>query len=116
MRRAEKALIEECSAPNRNGNGHDPEIGGLRLRANIKLAKIHDQQRADDVATESDQPELRGRLVSDDRVTNVFELFAGAGGMGLGFLQASAEAVSVGWITVFESSTPPKSPLSTSIP
>jgi DNA-cytosine methyltransferase len=90
VRRAERALVEEWSAAAANGNGHNAEGGSLRLRANIKLAKLHDQERANGVAAVPVQTGLRGLLVPDDGVVNVVELFAGAGGMGLGFLLAGA--------------------------
>ena len=61
----------------------------IRARANIALARRHDE-RAQQIASEVSraQPERRGVLRTISPVLNVFELFAGAGGMGLGFLLA----------------------------
>lgn len=62
-----------------------------KLRANIKLSRCHDQANA--VARQiSHEPQtLRSTLASESKPLNVLELFAGAGGMGLGFLLACRE-------------------------
>ena len=59
----------------------------LRARANIALAKKHDQARRDAPASAA---ALHGALRAEARSLNVVELFAGAGGMGLGFLHAAS--------------------------
>ena len=60
----------------------------IAVRANIALA-----ERQDDRLQELDaaEPRLRGVLGGERNLLNVVELFAGAGGMGLGFLLASAK-------------------------
>lgn|GEM_PF-157549 len=91
-RQAIEALASSASHTNGNGraqgivlNGHVPEEALVRFRANIKLSKRHDQEREDHVESE---PDLRGALAPGGGAVNVVELFAGAGGMGLGFLLA----------------------------
>lgn len=62
----------------------------LPVRANLRIAKRIDEAVAAS-AWETDQldnPATYGKLVEGDRPLNVVELFAGAGGMGLGFLLA----------------------------
>jgi DNA-cytosine methyltransferase len=67
-------------------NGAQP-----KLRANIKLSRGHDQVNAAARLISHEAPTLRGVLASESRPVNVVELFAGAGGMGLGFLLACPE-------------------------
>lgn len=96
IRRLERQAIEAltASAPHAIGNGraqsialngHTAEESLVRHRANIKLSKLHDREREDQTDME---PELRGALTPSGGAVNVVELFAGAGGMGLGFLMA----------------------------
>jgi DNA-cytosine methyltransferase len=56
----------------------------LTARANITLAQKQDL--AGHLAPSNAHAEFKGRLASSSRVVNIVELFAGAGGMGLGFL------------------------------
>jgi DNA-cytosine methyltransferase len=79
------------TSPASNGNGHASANGtGPRLRANITLSRVHDQQRSIE-RSQLDRFSPRGALGSRSRVLNVVELFAGAGGMGLGFLLADSK-------------------------
>lgn len=63
---------------------------GPRLRANIKLSRRQDQAAAAVRPSPDRQPLLKGALATASRPVNVVELFAGAGGMGLGFLLAGS--------------------------
>ena len=65
-----------------------PRSKGSPLRANITLARLHDQAREAPDAAGCPPPGLRGELGRLSRPLNVVELFAGGGGMGLGFLLA----------------------------
>jgi len=60
-----------------------------RLRANIKLSRLHDAE-ASALRLELNRPDFRGALARPGSPVNVVELFAGAGGMGLGFMMAQA--------------------------
>jgi DNA-cytosine methyltransferase len=76
-----EAVLAATSAPR-------PALN-LPVRANLRIAK-----RLDEVAATQRTPDLfanpsfRGELLREARPLNVVELFAGAGGMGLGFLLA----------------------------
>lgn len=59
-----------------------------RLRANITLSRTQDHAAAAQQPALEAEPALRRMLASTYRTLNVVELFAGAGGMGLGFLMA----------------------------
>ncbi|HEX6705330.1 MAG TPA: DNA cytosine methyltransferase [Albitalea sp.] len=64
----------------------------LNLRPNRKLARTHDVKQAGQAAFLGETPPtLRGKLTASKNTLNVVELFAGAGGMGLGFLSASSQ-------------------------
>ena len=68
-----------------------PSVNGTRLsaRANITIARRQDRLDAwQHRQLELNTPPLRGLLTSLSPILNVVELFAGAGGMGLGFLLA----------------------------
>lgn len=68
------------------------ELNGIRLsvRANITTARQQDTRATwNQSETQRCHSQLRGALASLSPVLNVAELFAGAGGMGLGFLLAS---------------------------
>jgi len=61
----------------------------VQVRANRKLASSHDARAAQQRAKLPDPPvRLEKRLTAAKTTLNVVELFAGAGGMGLGFLNA----------------------------
>lgn len=64
---------------------------GLRLRANIKLSRSQDQANAAARLAAPHQSSFRGTLAPASKPLNVVELFAGAGGMGLGFLLAGSK-------------------------
>jgi DNA-cytosine methyltransferase len=91
VRRAEK-----LATPQLSDGEEDPPTpvnrSSPRLRANITLSRLRDQA---DAATATAQPELarfRRTLTRGGGPINVAELFAGAGGMGLGFLLANSKA------------------------
>lgn len=69
-----------------------PAVNGARprLRANIKLSRIHDKADAAVRSVTQEAPPLKGAVASGSSAVNVVELFAGAGGMGLGFLLAQS--------------------------
>ncbi len=59
----------------------------LRYRSNITLAQLQDQSPLETLEA-PDRSINPGRLMAGSAVLNVAELFAGAGGLGLGFLMA----------------------------
>lgn len=62
----------------------------LVVRPNRKIAKGLDVKYAGQIAFLNEEPpKLHRRLTASKKTLNVVELFAGAGGMGLGFLSAS---------------------------
>lgn len=69
----------------------EKRINGARLavRSSIAIARRQDDRGAHHAAG-SDDIHLPGKLARSSPVLNVAELFAGAGGMGLGFLLANA--------------------------
>lgn len=90
VRRLERDAIRV--AETRPASAHSrTRAGRLQLRANIKLSRRHDQAAAAQRAALGSQPILRGHLTKGLPSVNVVELFAGAGGMGLGFLMAGGE-------------------------
>jgi hypothetical protein len=78
------------------GQQVDKETSGKRtttilVRANRRLASSHDLQHAQQRAQLPEVPiRLKKQLTSGKTTLNVVELFAGAGGMGLGFLNAKS--------------------------
>ena len=60
----------------------------LRYRSNITLARIQDRSSEGDSHAMNSGSGPRGAKFARANVLNVIELFAGAGGMGLGFLMA----------------------------
>ncbi len=61
----------------------------ILVRANRKIAAGHDAKAASQRSQWLDQPvQFRQRLTEGKNTLNIVELFAGAGGMGLGFLSA----------------------------
>jgi len=64
---------------------------GILVRANRKIAAGHDAKAANQHLQLPDRPaRLKHRLTAEKKTLNIVELFAGAGGMGLGFLSAKA--------------------------
>ena len=59
---------------------------GLNLRSNITTGRQEENDRSD---KELKSPNFRGRIQSNYSKLNIVELFAGAGGMGLGFLMVN---------------------------
>lgn len=60
----------------------------VRYRANIKLSKEQDQELNNSLNLDFESPSLYGALTDSRNDLRVVELFAGAGGMGVGFLMA----------------------------
>jgi DNA-cytosine methyltransferase len=89
VRRVERAALDQAAGPPADRGGKRRANGdGLKLRANITLARRHDQAAASLLEASKAVRPLRGLLASNFSTLNVAELFAGAGGMGLGFLLA----------------------------
>ena len=64
----------------------------LPVRANLQIARRIDEQAAAERSAGLFAPEdFRGQLTVERKALQVVELFAGAGGMGLGFLNAKRE-------------------------
>lgn len=64
----------------------------VRYRANIKLSKEQDEELNSSSNVLSETPALHGALTASRNDVRVVELFAGAGGMGVGFLMAGDQA------------------------
>ena len=75
VRRAERRYSARSSAQRRQDD--------TPLRANITLSRLQDESRSDALVPAASAKHL---LRSTARPLNVVELFAGGGGMGLGFL------------------------------
>jgi DNA-cytosine methyltransferase len=90
VRRLERvgAVEPAATSSRRSGtmNGSTP-----RLRANITLSRNHDEAASATRQVQHEGLPLMGAVGSGSRLLNVVELFAGAGGMGLGFLLASSK-------------------------
>lgn len=72
-----------------NGEQKQLTTGSLTVRANITLARQQDSRATWNQGQLPLYPSpLRGELAAASPILNVAELFAGAGGMGLGFLMA----------------------------
>lgn len=91
-RRQEREALVAAAGKNDLKVESEKQINGARLpvRSNIAIARRQDDRGA--YAARPDEPRLRGELARSSPVLNVAELFAGAGGMGLGFLLANARA------------------------
>jgi len=61
----------------------------VQVRANRRLATKIDLRAASQASLVDEPAQLRGKLAQ--RTLNIVELFAGAGGMGLGFMRAKSE-------------------------
>jgi len=98
VRRGERDSMNRSSKTDRLSNG-TPNVE-LTLRSNIKLARQYDEQASWSNTGESEHSKVgKGVLRRHSRIPNVVELFAGAGGMGLGFLLAGG--VSKGYRLAF---------------
>lgn len=73
-----------------NGSTRRARSGDSPLRTNITLARRHDQSRDAVLVASQSTRQLKGALTSASKLLNVAELFAGGGGMGLGFLLAGS--------------------------
>ena len=80
VRRGERSSQKSPNLPNRDNLA-------LQYRSNIALARLQDQSRCETLETKGCSRPIR-KLLAGSRVLKVAELFAGAGGMGLGFLMA----------------------------
>lgn len=92
-RRQEREALLAAVGEHESKGEREKHINGARLpvRSNIAIARRQDDRGAER-AVGSDDIRLRGRLARHSPVVNVAELFAGAGGMGLGFLLANGGA------------------------
>lgn len=72
-------------------NGAEPSgaASTITARANIALARRQDELARDAIQGLNTNPGAKGRLRNAAPTLNIVELFAGAGGMGLGFLLGS---------------------------
>jgi DNA-cytosine methyltransferase len=84
VRRSERPTVIDGSRTRRARRSASEPI-----RANITIARQHDEARDADNASIS-RGALKGSVASGSSTLNVVELFAGAGGMGLGFLLAGS--------------------------
>lgn len=68
-------------------------VNDISARSNLKLGRKQDHQHAEfaEAGLFDGEAALRGRLSAGRSRINIVELFAGAGGMGLGFLMAGTE-------------------------
>jgi len=91
-RRRERQALSVPRVERESTGASERRINGARLpvRANISVARQQDTRAATkhDIVPQHPSP-LHGALTKTSSVLNVAELFAGAGGMGLGFLLAS---------------------------
>lgn len=84
----ERSGVTSSVGENSNTVRGQPSIDIL-FRANRRIAEGHDKRAAEQRSLLPDRPlSLRRSLTQHKKVLNVVELFAGAGGMGLGFLGA----------------------------
>jgi DNA-cytosine methyltransferase len=90
VRRAKRSQAPAQIDPGRPVQGSDrvPALD-LLVRANRRIAAGQDARAAEQRAQQlAERAPLRRRLTARKSILNVVELFAGAGGMGLGFLSA----------------------------
>jgi len=84
----ERSATGVASARNSDIADGTPPLNIL-VRANRKIAAGHDAKAASQRSQWLDQPvQFKRRLTANKSTLNIVELFAGAGGMGLGFLSA----------------------------
>ena len=91
VRKAKRAQPNTFVSPRLpDGSEKSPTLDIL-VRANRKIAAGHDARAANqDLLAPENVAGLKRRLTASKKTLNVVELFAGAGGMGLGFLGAKA--------------------------
>lgn len=88
VRRQERQEFRPTRDPSPNAEGAPAEPSSIPVRSNIVLSRRQDESTPWEQLRLSPKPkDSRGVFASLKRV-NVVELFAGAGGMGLGFLMA----------------------------
>jgi DNA-cytosine methyltransferase len=90
VRKGERAVGVSVSMPGNDGESHDAQLVlNLPVRANLQIARKLDEVAAAERSSELFQGAAPRRLLAaEQRPLAVVELFAGAGGMGLGFLLA----------------------------
>jgi DNA-cytosine methyltransferase len=79
----------------------------LQTRANLKIAREQEAVQALQPTLPEDVPQFRGALTAERPLLNVVELFAGAGGLGLGFLLAGAQRDDRGYKLVYSGEVNP---------
>lgn len=89
-RKAKREHSATGAAANRKPDAVDgPASLKILVRANRKIAAGHDMRAANQRSQWLDQPvQFKHQLTAGKNTLNIVELFAGAGGMGLGFLSA----------------------------
>lgn len=91
VRLGERSLRSPAAEKQSSSNGRARVE--LVVRSNIKLARQHDESASRDGNLEDQHSAVhKGILRRESAKLNVVELFAGAGGMGLGFLLAKGKA------------------------
>jgi hypothetical protein len=87
VRRQERSGQKPPTVAHGNGAAKDSGSSSLRYRANITVARVQDESSQQSVRhCLGGSP--RGVQFAGDGLLNLVELFAGAGGLGLGFLSA----------------------------
>lgn len=93
VRRQERQALRPSIEAGRN-TGRDaeaPEASPLSVRSNILLSRRQDESTPWEQLKLSLKPRGAGGAIASLKRVNVVELFAGAGGMGLGFLMAGTK-------------------------
>jgi len=89
VRKQERDLQDADNASCQSCRETSQSTAFLNIRTNISIAKQQDQSSVwKDASSCLPKPSFRGRVAGSTTFLNVAELFAGAGGMGLGFLLA----------------------------
>lgn len=89
VRRAVRSAKSDAAGERHQATDASTSAAVIKVRANRRLASEHDRREAEQRANRQELAvPLRGRLTVAREMLNVVELFAGAGGMGLGFLKA----------------------------
>jgi DNA-cytosine methyltransferase len=94
MRTLTRRQISSPALPAMNGKVEAQRAGLIEIvhRSNISISSQQDERNASRIA-ESSSLNFLGRLTANQQVLRVAELFAGAGGLGLGFLLADHQSV-----------------------